>query len=181
MTWSQKQRAKIIAQTYKKWNLKNKKVLDVGCGNGVVSKSLKEILQIDITGTDIIDYRKENILFKLIENKNKLPFEDKSFDFVMLNDILHHSDNIEQILLEAGRISSDILVFEDQESILLKILDVGLNYLYCKNMPIPFNFKTEEEWCNLFEEFGFYYEKTEISYPFWYPLKHLSFKLYKRN
>jgi len=181
VSWSQKQRAEIIAETYKKWNLKDKKVLDVGCGNGVVSKVLIETLNFDLTGTDILDYRKENIPFKKMETKNKLPFDDNSFQFVMLNDILHHAEDIEKLIIESSRLAPNLLIFEDKESILLKILDVGLNYLYCNKMPVPFNFKTEEEWCLLFKKLGFNYEKAEISYPFWYPLRHMSFKLCKKN
>jgi ubiquinone/menaquinone biosynthesis C-methylase UbiE len=175
MSWSQKERAKIIAKTYSKWDLNNKKILDVGCGNAVVTKVLKDFFNADIYGTDIVDYRKEEISFKLMEEKNKLPFEDNSFDFVMLNDILHHSDNIEELLLEAKRISANVLIFEDKESLLLKVLDVGLNYFYCNKMPIPFNFKKEEEWISLFEKQGFSYKKGNVFYPFWYPLRHFAF------
>lgn len=179
VSWSQKEKAKIIAESYKNWNLKNKKILDVGCGNGVVSQVLNEILEADISGTDIIDYCKQDISFKKMDSPNKLPFEDNSFDFVMFIESLHHSENIEELIIEANRVASDILIFEDKELFFLKTLDVGLNYLYCKDMPVPCNFKTEKAWCNLFIKLGFSYVKAEISYPFWYPLRHFVFKLSK--
>jgi len=181
MSWSQKQRAKIIAKTYAKLGLYKKKVLDIGCGNGEVSKVIIKILEINIIGCDIENYCNETIPFKQMENITQLPFGDNSFDAVMLNDVLHHCDNIEELLISASKIAPEIYIFEDKESFLLKLLDVGLNHFYCKNMNIPLNFKTEEQWENLFKKLGFLTEKTELNYPFWYPIRHFAFKLVKKE
>ena len=180
MSITQKKRAKMIAECYKQWGINGDKALDVGCGNGVVSQVLKQKLGLDIYGTDIINYLKIDISFKKMKGANQLPFNKNSFDYVMFNDVLHHlADHkyIKDLILEAKRISKSILIFEDVESPLLKLVDVGLNYFYSRHMPCPLNFKTEDEWCKLFKKLELKYEIGKITYPFWYPFKHMAFKL----
>ncbi len=180
MSWSQQERAKIIAGSYKKWGLNHARVLDVGCGNCVVSNVLKEVLGLELTGTDIIDYRKKNIPFRQMEGNFKLPFEDSSFDYAMFNCVLHHTGDIEALILEAGRAARKLLVFEDKPGFLLKSADKALNYLYCFKMPPAVNFKSQDEWIKLFTRIGFDCETGEVKYPFWYPFRHMVFKLTKK-
>lgn len=181
MSFTQKMRAKIIARCYKNWDVGGKNILDVGCGNGVVSKMLEEELDLKVYGTDVIDYRKVNILFKKMDKADRLPFPDLSFDCVMFNDILHHSKNIESLLVEGNRVGKQLLVFEDKQSLLLNIVDKVLNSLYSSNkMPCPLNFKTQKEWCLLFDTLSLDYEISEVHYPLWYPFRHMAFRLTKK-
>jgi 2-polyprenyl-3-methyl-5-hydroxy-6-metoxy-1,4-benzoquinol methylase len=50
MSITQKKRAGIIANTYRNWGIEGTKVLDVGCGNGVVSEVLVKELGLDLCG-----------------------------------------------------------------------------------------------------------------------------------
>ena len=177
MSFTQKQRAKVIANTYKNFGVQNKRVLDVGCGNGVVSKVLSEKFNLELYGTDILDYRKTDILFKKMGSPDKLPFKDAFFDYILFNDVLHHSEHIEALLVEAKRVGKNILIFEDMQGIALNIFDQMINRLYSLKMPPPQNFKSRGEWCALFDKLDFEYEIGEIKYPFWYPFQHMSFNL----
>lgn len=115
-----------------------------------------------------------------MKSPDSLPFDDKSFDIVLFCDVLHHIKNPEIMLIEGNRLASKaILVFEDCESVLLKAVDIGLNYLYCPNMPCPLNFKTQQEWCALFRKLEFRYQILSAVYPFWYPFKHMAFIILK--
>lgn len=181
MSWSQEARAKIIAGSYQVWGLNCKKVLDIGCGNCVVSQVLKEKLNLELTATDIMDYHKKNIPFRQMEGSLKLPFEDASFDYAMFNCVLHHARDIETLILEGSRVARNLLVFEDKPGCLIKVVDKALNYLYCPKMPPAINFKSQIEWIKLFERTGFDYEIGNIEYPFWYPFKHMAFKLVSKN
>ena len=179
MSLTQKIRAEIIYKCYQNWIPMGKNVLDVGCGNAVVGTQLKKKLNIEIFGTDIIDYRIVNFPFKQMERLNELPFENSSFDYIMFNDVLHHTLDIESLLLEGVRVAENIVVFEDCKNWFLDSLDRGLNYLYCSEMPCPLNFKTEQEWELLFDRLGFRYGKGKLTYPIWYPIRHMAFKLKK--
>lgn len=181
MSLSQKVRAKIIADCYRGWNIQGKKVLDVGCGNGVVLGVLKEKLGIDIYGTDIINYCKFDIPFKQMSVVDKLPFGNLSFDYVMFNDVLHHAKNIEALILEGSRVAENILIFEDRNSFLTGFIDIALNYFYSSRMPPPLNYKTPQEWRSLFNKLGFSYETRKIMYPFWWPFRHMVFKLERKK
>ncbi|MBU1727070.1 MAG: class I SAM-dependent methyltransferase [Candidatus Omnitrophica bacterium] len=177
MKWSKEARAHIISGCYAQWGINNKKVLDVGCGDALVSEIISRDLNLDLHGTDILDYRKKDIKFKVMESPDRLPFESSSFDLVMLNDILHHTQNIEGLILEAKRVGGQILIFEDCESMFLKSIDLVLNYFYCRHMPCPLNFKTEYEWIELFKKLNLNYVSGKPEYPWWYPLRHMVFKL----
>lgn len=179
MSLTQKKRARMIANCYAKWNIHGKKVVDIGCGNGVVSEILKEKLNLDLCGADIIDYCKIKMPFRKIDKADRLPFDDLSFDYAMFNDVLHHIEDIEASIIEANRIARNILIFEDQPGRLLRVVDVALNYFYSPLMPRPLNFKNREQWCLLFDRLGFKYDIVEAVYPFWYPFRHMAFRLKK--
>lgn len=75
-----------------------KKLLDVGCGPCTDSLLFKEKFKLDVYSIDI--YRHENVdTFNLNFKEGsilKIPYEDKSFDYVFLHDVLHHVDEEHQ-------------------------------------------------------------------------------------
>ena len=177
MSFSQELRGKIIANSYKQWNISDTKVLDVGCGNGVVTDVLKNDLGIDVHGPDIVDYRKVSIPFMKMNDEDRLPCADGSFEYVMFNDMLHHTQHIEALLQEGRRAGQKILIFEDVKTWFLRIFDPFVNSFHLHGMKLAINFKNVQEWCRLFDLLGFQYEIGKGSYPFWYPFRHMVFKL----
>ena len=90
------------------------KVLDFGCGPGSFLAVLAPYCR-EITGVDIA----KNFVFccqQTIEHlgvtnaqtqhiqPGRLPFEDQSFDVIMLVDVLHHLDNISYVMAELTRV-----------------------------------------------------------------------------
>lgn len=69
-------------------------ILDVGCGNGLITNSLPET--IDVVGLDCSEEALKTVnREKKIGSIVSLPFADNSFDLVMANDIIEHlSDDI---------------------------------------------------------------------------------------
>jgi 2-polyprenyl-3-methyl-5-hydroxy-6-metoxy-1,4-benzoquinol methylase len=105
-------------------HLKPKKLLDVGCGAGLVVNSLLE-KNIDAYGMDISRYSIEK-LNKTRRNKYfvgdilKIPQKSKSFDTVTCVDVLEHikKEDITRAIKECARVSTkniyfDITVLED--------------------------------------------------------------------
>lgn len=96
-------------------DLYKKKVLDLGCGDGLASlKALRDgayVTAIDISPKSI-DYliilaKKENLNHRLdarVMDAHKLEFEDEEFDIVFGNGILHHLTNLECAMLEIKRV-----------------------------------------------------------------------------
>ncbi len=91
-------------------NLKNKKVLMLGCGTGEESIFLKECGASEIVGIDIsevsIKIAKETYpeLKFLIADMHNIPFEDESFDFVYSSLVIHYSEKPEEVYKEIYRV-----------------------------------------------------------------------------
>lgn len=88
-----------------------KSILDVGCGNGLITNALPK--EIDVVGFD----RSEAALRyvqrqKVVGDIKSLPFEDESFDLVMANDIIEHLtlEEREQGLKELARVASKYII-----------------------------------------------------------------------
>ena len=112
MKFTNNWRAKFIINEYRDLIKNRDKVLDIGSGNGNVSKIIQEKLKVDLIGIDIYNYNENKIKFKEFDGEN-IPFKDKSFKFTMFNGVLHHMslENQFQILSEAKRVSDSILIF----------------------------------------------------------------------
>lgn len=89
---------------------KGKKILDVGCGNGLFLYNLKRFGAFDVYGVDISDYavrqaREKLSLFNvnsgLLEEQS---FSDNFFDVITLNHVIEHLPDPKKTLLEVGRI-----------------------------------------------------------------------------
>lgn len=95
--------------------LKDKNILDMGCGSGRFTIALaqlgaKMVTGIDLgkTGINIGTKISEKLNLKNIKflegNVVSLPFEDESFDFVFSKGVLHHTGHLEKCLDEYYRV-----------------------------------------------------------------------------
>ena len=85
---------------------KKGKVLDLGCGNGDYSKRLKN-LGFQVLAADLDEKRfrySGDISFKKCDITRELPFEDNSFDFCLLLEVIEHLRNPYLVMSELGRI-----------------------------------------------------------------------------
>ena len=88
------------------------KVLDLGCGQGVMLARLKKTYSIRGIGIDIsermIEYAKKNFsqdnLSYLRANIEKIPFPDNTFDAVVSFDVLEHTAAYKKVIVEAFRV-----------------------------------------------------------------------------
>jgi len=132
------------------------KILDLGCGSGIVGMTFKKFFRGEIIGVDVKDRRVVNMPFKIIDGKS-LPFPENSFDVTLINYVLHHSEDPIPLLKEAKRVSKKIIIFEDlPEGFLSKLICFLHRFSFDKffTNPNQTSFKTEKEWEEIFQEMG---------------------------
>lgn len=86
----------LITQFLRKFlpNLENIKILDAGCGTGLLAKKLEKFGYVE--GIDIaleaVELSKKRGIKAKIGSVNKLPFKDNNFDVVISMDVLYHNE-----------------------------------------------------------------------------------------
>jgi SAM-dependent methyltransferase len=88
-------------------------VLDVGCGTGYMSAHLQEMYGVRASAVDVVDLRQVQMSFQQFDGTS-IPFPDKSFDHVVLSEVLHHSHEPMGLVKECRRVAHrSIILFED--------------------------------------------------------------------
>lgn len=115
----------LVEQLFRRVDLSKKnKVLEIGCGVGVVSAHLNIKYQMDVIGTDLDPeqieiakkYNKENEKLKFFEaDATKLPFENNKFEIVLLLWVMHHINDWDRTLFEINRVlkTKGFFIFAD--------------------------------------------------------------------
>lgn len=153
-------RIRVISDEIAKQMPDNVRVLDIGCGDGTISKMIAEKKPgTQYEGIDIMARPTCAIPFKEYDGVH-IPYPDNSFDAAQYTDVLHHvpDDNFKNLLRETMRVSKKYLVIKDH------LWETGFDFQTLKfmdwvgNAPhgvkVIYNFKTEKYWMETFEELG---------------------------
>ena len=89
--------------------IKKIKILDIGCGDGVLLYLINRNLKAQLTGVDLdsdsLKLAKTKVKAKFIKaSAYKLPFKAHSFDLVIVSEIIEHLDDPDKMLKEFKRI-----------------------------------------------------------------------------
>ena len=129
-------------------------VLDIGCGDGQLALALMKLRpDLKIEGVDVVARPKTLIPVAQYDGM-KLPFADKSFDYVTIVDVLHHTDDPSVVLSEASRVARNGVVIKDhlREGWLAQATLAFMDW--CGNIgdgvPLPYNFLSRSEWQGAF-------------------------------
>jgi malonyl-CoA O-methyltransferase len=127
------------------------RVLDLGCGTGLLSEGLSEVVGVDIAPKMAGLYRRR-FGRAVVADAHHLPFKDKSFDFVLSNFALHWTD-LEKSLPEALRVCAKTFLcampvegslpelgfpFPSVKKVLELLKGVKLRHFFTEPVPIPF-------------------------------------------
>lgn len=125
--------------------------LDYGCGDGHLAKIIETITGCKFSGVDVIIRKNTEIPVQSIaDNPAVLPFQDNSFDVVMLIDVLHHTPDYSVGLKEAIRVTRKYVIVKDhyydtpEERANLCFADFMGNAIY--GVALPYNFMTTQQW-----------------------------------
>lgn len=174
-------RSKYLINSCKQLGIINQsdKVLDVGCGNGIMGSEFKKAFKCNITGTDVMYYMDKGSIIDYVGMTNPvvLPFPSKKFDLVIINEVLHHTDDSTQLGLinEAKRVGKRLLIFEEDPSLMAKFIDIVINNIHNKAMSRPLNFQTRERWLQILSMYFYNVKCFDVQTSFYYPLKHIGF------
>lgn len=165
--------------------LDNIKYLDVGCGSGSKTVKFSKILGLNkqnINGTDIkswnnYKHRSHPFPFKEISN-DKLDYPKNNFDLITCFFVLHHVENLNELLDEIVRVTKPdglILIVEhnvqnDYDHLKLDILHMLYGYLYDNRndyleTPDFASYHNWLEWDFIMEQHGLKYIKSNFLYP----------------
>lgn len=92
--------------------IKNKRVLEVGCGRGYLANKLSkknEVTACDIVVSKELKDKYKNVTFKEA-NIEDLPFKDSSFDVVVTTHTLEHVRNLEKAVSEIRRVAKEEVI-----------------------------------------------------------------------
>lgn len=132
--------------------------LDIGTGDGKIPELLmNQNSEIEIQGLELRNrYQKSERI--IIYDGKHIPFKDKSVDFILLVDVLHHIENPGELLRECLRVAKKKILIKDHlcegkgDFLRLKLMDWVGNV--DKGVSLPYHYLSLKQWKNLFDECG---------------------------
>ena|SRR5438552_8772911 len=126
---------KVIADT---GALARRSILDVGCGDGFFTCRLwdmggpSKMIGVDLAckAIEVANSNKQDRLIEFhVGDAHCLPYQDNTFDLVLLEGILHHDDNPLELIREVFRLAPEVLILEPNGNNLgLKIIEKVSRY-----------------------------------------------------
>ena len=153
-----KRRVHVLSQHLAKLIPDNASVLDVGCGNGLITHLISwQRPELKSQGIDVLIREKTYIPVTQFDGKT-IPYEDASFDVVMFVDVLHHTEEPMILLREAKRVARQAIVLKDHTCngllahTTLRFMDQVGNERY--GVVLPYNYLTEDQWFDACDTLG---------------------------
>jgi len=146
-------RVKVLAGHIAPWLPQGARVVDVGCGDGVLAAALAELRpDLHISGLDVLVRPAARMPVAQFDGK-VIPHGDASFDVALLVDVLHHTEAPEVLLREARRVARTVVVKDHtlngcMAGPTLRVMDWVGNAAH--GVALPYNYQSEAQWRELF-------------------------------
>jgi len=139
------------------------KVLDVGCGDGLLAKILME-RRPDLTfeGIDVLVRGDTHVPVREFDGKH-IDSPDNSYDAVLFVDVLHHTMEQDALMAEAARVARQCVIIKDHTrngllaKATLRFMDRVGNARY--GVALPYNYLSRAEWTAMFARHHLVIEK----------------------
>jgi SAM-dependent methyltransferase len=129
------------------------KVLDVGCGYGALGRTLMDSplrpADVDVRGLERVKRGGEMIPVEEYDGKT-IPYPDRSFDVVIVADVLHHEEDPHRLIAECKRVARRLLIIKDHKvegplaQQRISLLDWAANAPY--GVPCLYRYNTPAQW-----------------------------------
>jgi SAM-dependent methyltransferase len=132
--------------------------LDVGCGDGSIASAIMALKPgLIFSGIDVM-LRPHSAITATVYDGDHIPFADRSFDWVTIVDVLHHTDDPAKVLAECSRVARCGVVIKDhlregfgaRETLML--MDWVGNRGH--DVRLPYNYLSKAEWDAIFGRIG---------------------------
>lgn len=176
------QRAHHVAKQIRP-HLTGSSMLDVGTGDGMVTWAIKDYFD-RIQLLDVVNYLdpRAKLPFHRYDEGERIPEPDRSFDTVILTNVLHHSLDPMHLLRESCRVTGQRLIIiesvygdanrlgekempfcltVEEQFVYTSFFDWFYNRVLHSNVPVPFNFLPPQRWEKIFGELGWRIVQSE--------------------
>lgn len=150
-------------------------VLDVGCGSGEIAREVVAQKQnILLDGIDLIARPDCAIPVRAFDGIS-FPVADRSYDFVTIVDVLHHTPDPMVLLREARRVARIGVIIKDHNCnsqirrVIMSISDTLGNWQY--GVPLLFNFWPTVRWREAWRELGLIQETYTTDFGLYPPIR----------
>ena len=133
-------------------------VLDVGCGDGFLGRTLLDQRpDLSMSGVDVLVRPRTHLPVKHFDGFT-LPQGDASVDAVLLVDVLHHADDPQRLLAEAARVARQAIIIKDHvqtgwlDRQTLRLMDWTGNAAH--GVALPYNYWSAMEWTLALQRIG---------------------------
>lgn len=139
------------------------RVLDVGCGDGLISAVLQSRRpDLTLRGIDVLPRNHTHIPVEIFDGSH-IPFGDQAFDVVLFSDVLHHTPDPAILLCEARRVATQCVLIKDHNrnglaaGLRLRFMDWVGNARF--GVALPYNYWTDRHWQDSWREIGLHPER----------------------
>lgn len=97
------------------WIKEGSRVLDVGCGDGMLGEALMKkkeclVFGIDLDAVAVAEAKRRGVKARVFDADDKLPFKNNQFDVVICNEVLQYTQNPDVVLSELLRVGEHVII-----------------------------------------------------------------------
>jgi SAM-dependent methyltransferase len=140
-------------------------VLDVGCGDGLLGRTIRNLrADVALTGVDVLVRPETHIPVQEFDGFT-LPLGDRAVDVILLVDVLHHADDPMRLLTEVARVARQSIIIKDHvqagwlDRQTLRVMDWTGNAAH--GVALPYNYWSAMEWTLALQRIGAAIESWE--------------------